>query len=70
MTGVQTCALPISTISIITNSSVTATIAINTDTLHLGGVGTTGSRTVSPYGMATLIKANNTIWYISGAGVA
>ncbi len=57
-------------ISIITNETSTANVEINTDTLRLGGVGTTGTRTISPYGMATIIKANNTVWYISGAGVA
>ena len=64
-------AFPIgTTISIITNSTATATVSINTDTLYLGGVGTTGSRSVLPYGMATLIKVTSTSWYISGAGVA
>ena len=57
-------------ISIITSGTATGTIAINTDTLYLGNTGSTGSRTLSTYGMATLIKVDNTIWYISGAGVS
>ena len=64
-------AFPIgTTISVITNSTATATIAINSDTLYLGGVGTTGSRTLSPYGMVTMLKVASTVWYISGAGLA
>ena len=58
------------TISILTNANVTANVAITTDTLYLGGIGTTGTRTVSSYGMATIIKVTATSWYISGAGVA
>ena len=34
------------------------------------GIGTTGTRTVSPYGMASLLKVTANTWYISGAGVA
>jgi hypothetical protein len=58
------------TISILTNANVTANVAITTDTLYLGGIGTTGTRTISSYGMATIIKVTATSWYISGAGVA
>ena len=62
---------PIGTsISIVTTAAVTATIAITTDTMYLAGVGTTGNRTVNPYGAATLLKVTNTSWLISGAGVA
>ena len=57
-------------VTIITNSGVTANVAISTDNLILGGIGTTGTRTVSPYGMATIIKVTATTWFISGAGVA
>jgi hypothetical protein len=59
-----------STITIISAASVTTTVAITTDTLILAGQGTTGSRTIAPYGMATLIKVTSTSWYISGLGVS
>jgi hypothetical protein len=45
------------------------TIAINTDTLLLAGVGTTGSRTLAPFGMATAVKITSTSWMISGSGL-
>ena len=57
-------------VTIITNAGITANVAITTDNLILGGIGTTGTRTVSPYGMASLLKVTANTWYISGAGVA
>jgi hypothetical protein len=57
-------------VTIITNAGITANVAISTDNLILGGIGTTGTRTVSPYGMASLLKVTANTWYISGAGVA
>ena len=53
----------------IANTGATATIAINSDTLTLAGTGTTGSRTLAPFGMATAVKVTNTIWFISGNGL-
>lgn len=50
-------------------ASVTTTIAIATDTLILAGTGTTGSRTLAPYGMATAVKITATSWMISGNGL-
>lgn len=49
----------------------TVTISINGDTLQLAGPGTTGSRTLGPYGWATAIKirSNPAIWMISGTGL-
>jgi hypothetical protein len=41
------------TIGFIADSGVTVTIAITTDTMYLGGTGTTGSRTLAAFGMAT-----------------
>lgn len=49
--------------------SGTITIAINTDTLVLAGVGSTGSRTLAPGGIATAVKMNSGLWLISGAGL-
>ena len=50
-------------------SATTVTIAIATDTMYLGGTGTTGSRTLAAYGMATAVKVASTTWYISGNGL-
>lgn len=48
----------------------TVTIAITSDTLMFAGVGTTGSRTLAAYGMATAIKITSTKWMISGTGLS
>lgn len=45
------------------------TIAITTDTLYLAGAGTTGSRTLAQYGVATALKITSTSWIISGGGL-
>lgn len=45
------------------------TIAITSDTLTLAGSGAVGSRTLAPYGEATILKINTTEWIISGTGV-
>jgi hypothetical protein len=44
-------------------------IAITTDTLTLAGAGTTGTRTLAAYGIATAIKVTATEWMISGTGL-
>lgn len=51
------------------NMANTVTIAINTDTLYLAGAGTTGSRTLAAFGVATAIKVSATSWIISGNGL-
>lgn len=50
-------------------SATTTTIAITTDTMYLGGTGTTGNRTLAAYGMATLVKVGTTTWFINGPGL-
>jgi hypothetical protein len=50
-------------------SATTVTIAITSDTMYLGGTGTTGSRTLAAHGMATAVKVAATTWYISGNGL-
>jgi len=67
----STTAFPIgTTIVIIAGPSATSTtIAITTDTMYLGGTGTTGSRTLAAYGMATLVKVAATTWFINGSGL-
>ena len=46
------------------------TIAITSDTMYLGGVGSTGTRTLAAYGMATLVKVDTTTWFINGSGLS
>jgi hypothetical protein len=63
-------AFPIGTaITFIAATGTTVTIAITSDTLLLAGAGTTGSRTLAPFGMATAIKITSTSWIISGNGL-
>jgi hypothetical protein len=65
-------AFPIgATISIINGSGVTTNIAITTDTLIFANTaGTTGTRTLAQYGMATLVKIAATTWIIGGNGLS
>jgi hypothetical protein len=44
-------------------------IGITTDTLQLAGTGTTGSRTLARYGVASITKVTSTKWIISGNGL-
>lgn len=63
-------AMPIgTTITFVAGSGATVTIAITTDTLLLAGPGTTGSRTLAPFGIATAVKIASTTWIISGNGL-
>jgi hypothetical protein len=45
------------------------TIAITDDTMYLAGAGTTGSRTLAEYGIASAVKLASTTWLISGNGL-
>ena len=56
-------------ITFINMTSQVVTIAITTDTMYLAGTGTTGSRSLAQYGMATAIKMTSTTWLISGSGL-
>jgi len=58
------------TIVIVNAAAVSTSIAITTDTLLLGGAGTTGTRTLAAHGVATLIKLTATSWIVSGNGVS
>jgi hypothetical protein len=62
--------LEIGTTIVIINANVTSSIAITTDTLRLVGTTTTGTRTLSAYGMATIVKVDTTTWMISGNGLS
>lgn len=58
---------PVGTSVTFVNSSTNSmTISITTDTLTLSPAGTTGSRTLGRYGIATAVKVTSTLWYISG----
>lgn len=63
-------AYPLGTaITFINMTSQVVTIAITSDTMYLAGTGTTGSRSLAQYGMATAIKLTSTTWIISGNGL-
>jgi hypothetical protein len=44
-------------------------IAITTDTMYLAGTGTTGTRSLAQYGVATAVKLTSTTWIVSGSGL-
>ena len=56
-------------LTFINMTSQVVTIAITSDTMYLAGTGTTGSRTLAAYGVATAIKMTSTTWLISGTGL-
>ena len=56
-------------LTFINMTSQVVTIAITTDTLYLAGTGTTGSRSLAQYGIATAVKMTSTTWLISGTGL-
>jgi hypothetical protein len=62
-------AYPVGTVITFVNMKNTVTIAITTDTMYLAGPGTTGSRTLAEYGVATAVKLTSTSWLISGNGL-
>ena len=63
-------AFEIGTVITFVNVSASAlTIAITTDTLYQAGTGSTGSRTLAQYGIATAVKMTSTTWLISGNGL-
>lgn len=64
-------AFPIGTAITFVNGGASGniTIAITTDTMRLAGAGTTGSRTLVGYGIATAVKVASTTWIISGTGL-
>lgn len=63
-------AYPIGTaITFINDDSNAVSIAITTDEMRLSPGGTTGTRTLAQYGIATAIKVTATSWRISGTGL-
>lgn len=63
-------AYPLGTVLTFVNMTVqVVSISINTDTMYLAGTGTTGTRSLAQYGMASAIKLTATTWLISGNGL-
>jgi len=63
-------AYPIGTVIAFVNmTSQAVTIAINSDTMYLGNLGTTGSRTLGQYGVANALKIASTTWIITGTAL-
>lgn len=56
-------------VTFVNMDSNAVSIAITTDTLYLASTGSTGTRTLAQYGVATAIKLTSTTWVISGAGL-
>lgn len=64
--------IPLAVGTCISFSNMTAaviTIAVTSDTMYLAGTGTTGSRSLARYGVATARKITATDWLISGTGL-
>jgi hypothetical protein len=57
-------------VTFINMTSQVVSIAITTDTMYLGGTGTTGTRSLAQYGTATAIKMTSTTWIINGSGLS
>jgi hypothetical protein len=63
-------AYPIGTVIAFANmTSQVVTIAITSDTMYLGGQGTTGNRSLAQYGIANALKITSTNWIITGTGL-
>ena len=62
-------AYAVGTVITFVNLINTVTIAITSDTMYLAGPGTTGSRTLAAYGVASAVKVASTTWVISGNGL-
>lgn len=63
-------AYPLGTVLTFVNmTSQVVSIAITTDTMYLAGTGTTGTRSLAQYGMASALKLTATTWIISGNGL-
>jgi hypothetical protein len=63
-------AYAVGTVVTFVNLINTVTIAITSDTMYLAGDGSTGSRTLDAYGVATAVKVASTTWVISGNGLS
>jgi hypothetical protein len=58
-------------ISIANQSTSNISVALQSGViLYLAGNVTSASRTITSYGLATLLKVNTNTWFINGSGVA
>ena len=63
-------AFPVGTaITFVNMTAEVVTVAITTDAMYLAGYGTTGSRSIARYGIATALKMTTTTWIISGSAM-
>lgn len=62
-------AYPIGTAITFVNLINTVTVSITSDTMYLANDGSTGSRSLAAYGVATAVKVASTTWVISGNGL-
>jgi hypothetical protein len=66
----STVAFPIGTVvSIVNQGTANLTVAKGSATLYLGGNTTSASRTITTYGVATLMKVATDTWFVNGTGV-
>jgi len=56
-------------VTFINQSTASATVGINTDSLVLAGTGPVASVVLPQYGLASALKVENTTWYVSGFGL-
>ena len=56
-------------LTFINMTSQVVTISITSDTMYQAGTGSTGSRSLAQYGIATAVKMTSTTWLISGNGL-
>lgn len=56
-------------ITFVNMATDSVSIAITSDTMNLAGAGTTGTRTLAQYGVATALKVTSTGWLISGTNL-
>lgn len=61
---------PVGTAITFATISGTLSIAITDDAMYLAGSGSTGTRTLSQYGLATALKIGTTSWVITGSGLS
>ena len=52
------------------NLTTSCTIPITSDTMYMAGTGSTGTRTLAQYGIATALKVTSTTWIINGTGLS
>jgi hypothetical protein len=63
-------AFPIgASILILNNGTGNLTLSTTGTTVYFAGTNASGDRVITPQGLASLLKVNTNVWYITGAGV-